>query len=151
MSNVPSETTPFKSRFADNLYISAAQYLAEVMCYRMSRKNGKDLPPRFWQQTAWKRTYFLQVLKANALLKLYSQKAIFSAVRRLKWVYSLNNKMALDPVLQEEQEKLDAAAVAAAEKPAEPQPPAPVVTEKPREVYNPKQSMLGKLRSLDGC
>lgn len=121
------------------------------MIARQAKRNGKDLPPLFWNQTAWKRAYLLQILKANALLKIFSQKAIFAALRRARFVLSLNNKMVLDPILLEEQEKLDAqAAAAAATPPSPPPPPAPKVTTRPREVYNPNKSQLAKLRELDG-
>ena len=149
MAEKQSEASPFQSRFGGG-WVSAAQYLAETMCARMAKKRNQDLPPFFWNQVAWKRTFLIQIRHANALLKLYDRKAIFAALRRARWVMSLTNKMTLDPLFQEEQDKLDAQAAAQkASPPPAPTPPATPVTTKPREVYNPEQSQYAKLRSID--
>ena len=149
MADKPSEASPYKSRFAEGLWISCEQYIAETLTARLARKQGKELPPRFWNMPAWKRTFLNQVRLAAAILKIYDRKAVFAALRREKNVFSLNNKW-LDPILQEEQEKLDRQAEQREAKPqtaiAVERPTEPV---KPREVYNPEKSLLARLRELD--
>ena len=129
--------------------ITAAQYLAEGICMRVARKEGKELHPGYWDKPRWKRTFLHQVRLANGLLQLYDAKAIIAGLKRAKHVLSLGLKMVLDPLFQEEQEKLDKQKEALENAPVpEPTPP-PATPTKPREAYSPEQSLLGKLRSLD--
>jgi hypothetical protein len=149
MADKMSDKCCYPSRYGGG-WITAAQYLAENMCARMARKDSKDLPPLFWNTGAWKRTFLMQLRHANGLLKLYEVAVIVAALKRAKRVYSLGAKMILDPLFQEEQEKWDLQKQAreAAPPPPPPSPP-PAASAKPRDVYNPQQSLLGKLRNLE--
>lgn len=96
-----------KSRYTDKL-VEDAQLLAEIACERMAKKDGKDLPFKFWNTGRWLRDYKLQLRFANQLLKIYSFEAIRKSLDTFqgKKIYSLGAKW-LDPIIAGEQEKLD--------------------------------------------
>jgi hypothetical protein len=136
----------FISRYTDKK-VGSAQYLAEIMCERMAKKeNYGDLPYKFWSTTKWKRTFLYQVQLANSLLKLYMVEAIIMALRKRQDIYSLNANF-LDPIIKQEQTKLERAAKALENKPPENTKPVDT-TEKPRPSFTDKKSTLSKLRDL---
>ena len=110
MAKNQSEASPFKSRFSgpEENWLTPAQYLAENMVARQAKKDGTDLPIKFWEIERWKRIFLLQVRHATSLLKLYDINAIIKALRskRGKNIYSLGAKF-IDPLIRVEQERLD--------------------------------------------
>jgi hypothetical protein len=135
----------YKSKYTDKL-ITTAQHLAEMMCERMARKDKKELAEQFWNKPPWKRTYLHQVQIAHGLLKLYAEEAILNVLAKNPTVYSLNAQF-LDPYFKAEQERLQHIE----DKPArEESTPLPNVNAKPRPNFQPKKSVLSKLRGLDG-
>lgn len=79
------EKTRHQSRHASpdgsSRWVSAAQYLAEVMVERQARKQGKELPIKFWDVKPWKGLFRHQLTLANALLKDFSPAAVSRALR----------------------------------------------------------------------
>lgn len=145
MASKPSAKSCYQSHFGGG-YVTVAQFLAEGMCARMARKQGKDLPDRFWNLPAWKRIWLNQQRLADALLKLYDARAIIAALKRVKWVCSLGNTMTLDPLLREEQDRLDRQKQAVAGQPTS--QPTPQIIDQPltRTPYPAKApSLLSKL------
>lgn len=144
--NVTMRTKPvYRSRYiVDEKPITFQQYIAETMCERLAKKNGTDLPVRFWQNPRWGKEFRKQVLAVNSLLKLYCPAAIILALRATPNLYSLcatwfddilkEKQCAIQPILdtdtqaQEEWAELKAQAT------------------KPRPTFNPKSSTLNKLR-----
>lgn len=148
MAKVQSDESRYESRYGGG-FITPAQYIAEVMCERVAKKNKKDLPIKFWNLPAHKRNFMVTILAANALLKLYHPKAIIAALRKSPTVYSLRAPW-LDAIIQEEQEKLDKFVEEVSTTPS-PSPAKDIDTsEKPRESFVSQQSTLNKLRGLDG-
>lgn len=94
-----SEKT-FQSKHAVDTNITAAQYLAEFMCERIAKKEGVQLPVRFWQLPHWKKVFLLQVLKANEWLKEYDISIIMKGLRSpaASKIYSLGYKSGLKPI-----------------------------------------------------
>lgn len=97
----------FKSKYAIDTYITPAQYLAEIMCERIARRDGKQLPFRFWQTDNWKKTFQLQAIQANKWLKDYPMAVIFAGLRRpeAQKIYSFGAKAMLKPILDREQKQ----------------------------------------------
>lgn len=79
------DKTRYKSRHASEdgspRWISASQYLAEFMVERQARKEGRELPIRFWTIKPWKGKFSFQLTIANQLLKKFSPGAISKALR----------------------------------------------------------------------
>lgn len=99
----------FKSKYAVDTYVTGAQYLAEFMCERIAKKEGVQLPVRFWQLPHWKKVFQLQVLKANEWLKEYDISLILKGMRSpaAAKIYSLGFKSGLKPIF-ERQRKIEA-------------------------------------------
>jgi len=157
MAEERSEKCRWKSRFAVDTWISSSQYLAENMCDRQARKKKTTLPFKFWDKEispTWHREFLMQLRHANSLLKLYSVEAIVAALRSPKGknVFSLGAKW-LDPIIQEEQRRFDVAqekqAVRLAKEETQPVV-ASNIPEAPRPSFTNHQSILSKLRDLDG-
>jgi hypothetical protein len=143
-----SEATPFKSRFAPELWVSGAQYLAESMCSRKARKTtGKDLPIRFWNTAEWKREYCIQLRLAFSLLKIYSVEAIVKALRNKSCqnAYSLGAPW-IDAEIAKEQARIGVQKKVFEEQ--KPDPVSPAQVEPPRPTFNSKPTPLSKLRDL---
>lgn len=153
MADQRTEKSPYQSRFGGG-WIAPAQYLAESMCDRKARSQGKVLPLKFWEQDTWKREFLLQVRHVSGLLRLYSPDAIMRALRKpsAKRVYSFAAKW-LDPLFQAEQKIIDTQK-AVAEKEAitvvEAEPETPIEQTGPRPEFKRKSTTLDKLRALDG-
>lgn len=90
----------FQSKYAIDTDITPAQYLAEYMCERIAKKEGAQLPMRFWQLSHWKKVFLLQVLKANEWLKEYDMSVIMKGLRSpaAAKIYSLGFKSGLKPI-----------------------------------------------------
>jgi hypothetical protein len=68
------------------------QLLAQIMCERLAKKNGKKLPSNIWSDPDWKKFLVFQISLANGLLKIYDYNDILEALNRFPYVYSLNYK-----------------------------------------------------------
>lgn len=79
----PGEKTRWQSAYGGG-WIGDAQYLAEEMCRRKARKDGVELPLRFWDGPPWKQFFLMQLRFANELLKRHSVDAILFGLRHPK-------------------------------------------------------------------
>lgn len=87
--------------------ITPAQKIVELICERFYGKDNISLPKAFWNDPRYARNYRLQLIKANALLKMYSAEAILAALlsSKGKSIYSLTAKW-LDPLIATEEKKI---------------------------------------------
>ena len=94
-----------ESRYGGGL-VTPAQYITEFIC---EKKSTTDLPEKFWKIHEWGRYFRNQVASANALLKIYSVKAILRAINdpRAKKIYSLRAPQ-LDKLIQEKEKEIQA-------------------------------------------
>lgn len=60
------------------------QYIVEMMCIRNAQSKNQKLEPGFWNKDSWRKFYKLQIIKANALLRAFSQQAILAALNSKK-------------------------------------------------------------------
>lgn len=84
-----------------------AQLLAEMMVLRRAAKQKIKLTGHFWLEQPWRKYYGEQIIAANAVLKIFSIKAVLRALKRKEgsWQYSLRTKGFTD-IFQEEESKL---------------------------------------------
>lgn len=150
MPKNPTDASPFLSRFGGN-YISGGQYLAETMCSRIAKHQGKSLCHRFWSSEPWERTFLLQLRHANSLLKIYSIDEIRGALNSPegKRIYSLGAKF-LDPLISKERHRIQTQAALPKPEPKIRPAEAPSQVEPPRPIFSMNSSPLKKLRDLDG-
>lgn len=85
-----------------------AQQIAEILFKRIAAKNNDTLPPKFWNDERYARDYRLQLIKINAVMKIYEPLAIINALNSPKGknIWSITAPW-LDPIIAEEQKKLN--------------------------------------------
>lgn len=154
MANTRSEKHPYPSRYGRSRWITAAQYLAELLCERRARQEKKSLPLQFWKVPPWDGVFRQQAAAANRLIRRLDpqrtgagEKAIARFLRsdRGKGVYSLAGAWVVPLVEQAHRTVL---LEAAAGPPAGPEPPPPEPGP-PRPPLVTGQSTLSKLKGLD--
>tara|TARA_R100000008_G_C3499583_1_gene122960 strand:+ start:79 stop:498 length:420 start_codon:yes stop_codon:yes gene_type:complete len=137
--------TKYPSRYSNDKRVTAAQYLAELMCERQAQKNKKELPNQFWNLPHWSKKFKSQLFAAYGLLKLYDETAIIKAVKskEARNIYSLRAPI-LDDIIKEQQHKLELDKT----KTKDANIVRKDVKAKPRE-YRVKDNILGRLSELD--
>lgn len=108
MSKKQTEKSTYPSKYAGDGFVTAAQYITEIICEKLAKKNKKTLPLKFWENDEWSKFYRQQIIVANGLLKIYSDKAIVAALKNKRaWsIYSLRAPH-LDAIIQEEEAKIN--------------------------------------------
>ena len=77
--------------------VTAAQYLAEVVCERQAQKDKKELPKQFWNLPHWKKRFTSQLFAARGLLKLYDEVVVIKAIKSKKDLIN-NTRFKIDSV-----------------------------------------------------
>lgn len=95
----------FPSKYSNGKDVTSAQYLAELICERLAKKNKKDLHYRFWLSPEWEKEYKGQIAAANKLLKRFNIKHIIAALNTFhgKKIYSLRAPHLIDMISIEAQ------------------------------------------------
>lgn len=70
----------YPSKYSNGKEVSAAQFISEMVCERLAKKDKKDLHYRFWLSDEWQKEYKGQIAAANKLLRKYDPKAIINAL-----------------------------------------------------------------------
>ena len=91
----------YTSEYGADSPITASQRLAEICLTRWAKREGIKLGFRFWGDNQFKKRYAEQVVAANALLKLYSEKSLFKALEALPWCFSLRSPKVKSRVVEE--------------------------------------------------
>ena len=146
MANKRTEKCNFPSRYANDTWVTPAQYICEYICEKKAQQDGKDLPHHFWQLKEWQTYFRSQVNTANKLLKKYEVKAIVAALKdkRTFRTYSLRAPW-LEAIIIEHQRLLEAQREKARlEKVIKPV----VTTQRPRQEKT-KKNVLDLLDEID--
>jgi hypothetical protein len=75
-----ADSKKYPSKYSNGKFVSAAQYITELVCEKKAKLNGQDLHFRFWTNKIWSAFYRNQIASANKLLKKYSDVAIIKAL-----------------------------------------------------------------------
>jgi len=105
---VPEKKKRYPSKYSNGKTVTAAQYITELICEKMAKKDKKDLHYRFWVSPEWEKYYRNQIASAHALLKKYTDTAIIRALNNPKSerIYSLRAPH-LPAIIEHEQMVLD--------------------------------------------
>ena len=97
----------YLSKYSNGKSVSPAQYITELICEKMAKKENKDLHYKFWSSPQWQKYYRNQIGSANKLLKKYGDQAIVRALSNPKSakIYSLRAPH-LPAIIEQEQIKL---------------------------------------------
>jgi hypothetical protein len=98
----------YPSKYSNGKSVTAAQYITELICEKMAKKDKKDLHYRFWVTPELEKYYRNQIASAHALLKKYSDTAVIRALNNPKTekIYSLRAPH-LPAIIEQEQHSLD--------------------------------------------
>lgn len=108
MGTQQTEKSPYPSLHSPNQYVSAAQYIIELVCQKKAEVEKTYLESQFWKQKLWADFFKMQLRKCYSLLKKYDERAIIAALRH-KNARNVKSLMAswLLPIIKEEQHKLE--------------------------------------------
>ena len=97
----------FPSLYSPKKFVTATQYIIELVCQKKATKEKKDLPLQFWKLPEWEKFFVSQLRKCRLLLKKYDEMAIINALRN-KRAYNITNLFApwLIDIIEEEQRLL---------------------------------------------
>lgn len=97
----------YPSRYSNGKFVSAAQYITELICENKAKKDKLDLHFKFWLNPEWSKFYRNQITSANKLLQIYHPKAIIKALgdAKAKNIYSLRAPH-LIPIIQKYQDQI---------------------------------------------
>lgn len=54
------------------LYVTPAQYLTELLCERIAKQKGHDLPIKFWELPNWSKLFRRHIGEANKILRSHT-------------------------------------------------------------------------------
>lgn len=163
MAENRTKSSTYPSKFGVGRFVTAAQWLAELMCERRARQEGTGLPLQFWKTKPWDAVFRQQVAAAHRLLaQLDPGKtglgakalSIFLRSEAGKDVYSLSAAWIL-PHLKKAHVQALREGMAAVSAKANEAPPAgggdtsPPLPPGPQEPCVLKKNLLSRLRELD--
>ncbi len=108
MGTQQTEKSSYPSIYSSGKYVSAAQYIIELVCQKKAHLEQKHIGTQFWKNKLWADFFKMQLRKCHNLLKKYDEKAIIGALKH-KNARNVKSLMAtwLLPIIKEEQEKLE--------------------------------------------
>ncbi len=91
MPKKQTQKSKYPSKYSPGSYITAAQYILELICEKKATYNQTTLPIKFWNLPEWKKFYSSQLRKCYTLLKQFDEKAIIRGLEnnKAKNIYSL--------------------------------------------------------------
>lgn len=96
------------SKYSNGKYVTAAQFITELICENKAKQEKKDLYFKFWTTKEWSVFYRNQIASANKLVKQYNPQAIVRALKtaQASKIYSLRAPH-LIPIIEQESELLE--------------------------------------------
>ena len=74
----------YPSRYSNEKFVSAAQYITEMICEKKAKIDKEDLHHRFWTSKKWSSFFRNQIATANKLVTKYGEKAVIRALKNPK-------------------------------------------------------------------
>lgn len=133
----------YPSRYSPNGWVSAPQYITELVCEKKAQKEKKELPMKFWEIKEWCKYYRYQITIANKLIKEFGEESVIAALRdnRCWSTYSLRSPF-LKKIIEEKSKEV-------IERPANTEYNIKDSEEVKHKTNNTKKSIISKLRDLD--
>ena len=138
-----SDKSRYPSRYSPGGWVSASQYITELVCEKKAQREKKELPMKFWEDKEWCKYYKYQITLANKLIKQHGEDAIVAALRDKRcWsTYSLRSPF-LKKIIEEKAQQV-------IERPASTEYNINDAKEVKHKTNNNKKSIISKLRNLD--
>ena len=96
MAKQVTEKCKYKTKYAIDTWVTAAQYIAELVCENIASQQNTDLPIKFWSTDKWKNPFIYQASIASKLLKKYHPIDIIDALKSNRTFISLKNPILMD-------------------------------------------------------
>ena len=93
MAKNKSNKSKFLSAYGAG-YVREDQWLTEKLCALIAKKQGRELPDKFWKLAEWSKIFARQVQLASSVLLMYDSEAVAKALRD-KRMRNLNSFAAL--------------------------------------------------------
>ena len=93
------------SKYSPGGWVTATQFIIELICEKQAAKKHKDLPIQFWKLPEWQKEFVSQTRAANKLVKKYGPKPIIQAIKKRN-IWSLRPKW-VEAIIKEEFNKLE--------------------------------------------
>lgn len=143
MTKKRTNKSQYPSRYSPGGWVSAPQYITELICEKKAQKDQKELPIKFWEIKEWRNYYRYQITLANKLLKEFPADVIIAALKdnRCWKTYSLRAPLLHGIIEEKNRSVLKRESEANYD-----------VSEKDNIKHkssNNKQSIISKLRELD--
>lgn len=93
----------YPSRYSNDKFVSAAQYVTEMICEKKAKMDKQDLHHKFWTNKKWSAFFRNQIATANKLIQKYGEKPVIRALNNPKTerIYSLRAPH-LIPIIEQE-------------------------------------------------
>jgi len=144
MPEQPTDKSKYLSKYAPETYVTAAQFIAELICEKIAYREKTKLVDRFWNLDKWGKKFRYQVSQANKLLQEYDALSIIRAIKSpaATKIVSLGARFILIPLIEKEQSILNSekeSLISGSQN----------TLDKPRVPVNTKQTLYGKLRDRE--
>ena len=80
MGKERTEKSRYQSRYSPDKYVTAAQYIIELVCEKKATFDKTVLPIKFWNLPQWAGFFKCNLRKVHQLLKKFDEKAIIRAL-----------------------------------------------------------------------
>jgi len=108
MGKKRTEKSKYQSRYSPDAYVTAAQYIIELVCEKKAKFDKTELPIKFWNLPQWSGFFRRNLRKVHALLKQFDERAIIRALNLPQFnnSYSIFTDRFMG-LVEQEQGKLD--------------------------------------------
>ena len=109
MTKKRTDKSQYPSRYSPGGWVSAPQYITELICEKKAQKEQKELPIKFWEIKDWCKYYKYQITLANKLIKSHGEDVVIAALKdnRCWSTYSLRAPRLKEVIAEKEKEKVE--------------------------------------------
>jgi hypothetical protein len=143
MSKKRTDKSRYPSRYSPKGWVSAPQYITELICEKKAQKEKKELPIRFWEIKEWKSYFRYQITLANKLINEFGEDAVVAALKdpRCWSTYSLRAPRVSEIAKEKQLSEVD--------RPKDTEYNINESTEVRHKTNNSKKSIISRLKDLD--
>ena len=76
-----TEKSRYESKYSPQKYVTAAQYINELVCEHKAKFDKVELGLQFWKYKQWKSFFMRNLRKIHRLLREYPELAVLRAIK----------------------------------------------------------------------
>lgn len=85
MATNQTKKSKYPSKYSPSKYVTAAQYIIELVCEKKAAFDKTNLPVKFWEIPKWKNFFMRNLRQVHKLLKSYDEQAMIAALNSPKF------------------------------------------------------------------